>query len=41
MGDTLTVLRDGTLVDTVPVSEVTEDKNGGNDGGTRDFQLLF
>lgn len=26
MGDTLTVLRDGTLVDTVPVSEVTEDK---------------
>ena len=26
MGDTLTVLRDGTLVDTVPVSEVSEDK---------------
>lgn len=26
MGDTLTVLRDGTLVDTVPVGEVTEDR---------------
>jgi len=26
MGDTLTVLRDGTVVDTVPVSGITEDK---------------